>query len=61
MKVIINVNDGSVVELEGSYLVDITELTGADKELWHEWVEFGSGRYAKQIAVSAGTLLTEII
>lgn len=63
MKLLVNVNDGSVVSLEGTYLVVLGE--GKDKgrkqDLYDEWLENGSDRVIAELGATHGKSVDEIL
>ena len=61
MKVIINAYDGTVVDLKGSYLVDLDLVSEEHKPLWEEVLTTNSDRAATALAVLEGIPLVELI
>lgn len=60
-KFIININDGTVVDLEGCVIIDDLDLDDKGKELWDEWNECGSDTVARELGEHAGKNLTRIL
>lgn len=60
-KLIINSNDGTVVEIEGSMIVDLDQLDSKSKMLWAEWLDTGSDTCARDIAERIGKPLLSIL
>lgn len=63
MRLLVNVNDGSVVPLEGTYLVVLGE--GKDKgrkqDLYDEWLDNGSDRVIAELGATHGKSVDEIL
>lgn len=59
--VIINVNDGSVTDLNGSYIVDLDTISDSDKEEWAGWMSNGDDEVARNIAYDYGTPVASLI
>lgn len=60
-KLIINSNDGTVVEIEGSMIVDLDQLDSESKMLWREWLDTGSDTCARDIAERVGKSLRSML
>jgi hypothetical protein len=58
--VLINRHDGTVVELNGTFIVDLDDLPEHGQELWREWCESASDSYAVHLAVDYGFDLSDI-
>jgi len=59
--VLINRHDGTVVELNGTIIVDLDNLPEHGQGLWQEWCESGSDSYAVHLAVEYGAVLSDFI
>lgn len=60
-KLIINSNDGTVVEIEGSMIVDLDQLDSESKMLWAEWLDTGSDTVAREVAERVGKPLLSML
>lgn len=58
---VINALDGTVTELENSYVVNLNTLKPEAKALWEEWLESGSDSFVRDLAIEHGFPLTEIV
>lgn len=58
---VINAVDGTVTELENSYVVNITTLNADAKALWEEWMESGEDSCVTKLAVTYGVALAELV
>lgn len=53
-KIIINLNDGTVCDLDGSVVVDLDTLDDLSKALWQEWQDSGNDTTASELGQSCG-------
>jgi len=62
-RVIVNVNDGSVIPLEGTYLVVLGEGDdkGRKQDLYDEWCEHGSDDIIEELGTKHGKNIDEIL
>ena len=58
---VINAVDGTVTELENSYVVNLTTMPADAKAIWEEWCESGDDSCVKELAVKYGVALAEIV
>jgi len=52
-RVVININDGTVTDLEGCLIVELTDMVSED-ELWLDWLDCGSDSAAIEFAEKYG-------
>lgn len=60
-KFIININDGTVVDLEGCVLVDDLDFDDKAKVMWEEWQVGGNDGDARELGEYAGKNLKRIL
>lgn len=54
-KVIINVEDGTVCDLNSSVVVELKNLDALGQKLWDEWLEGGNDGTASELGTKYGT------
>jgi hypothetical protein len=54
-KVIINVEDGTVCDLNNSVVVELNNLDALGQKLWDEWLEGGNDGTASELGTKYGT------
>lgn len=60
-KIIINIKDGTVVDLHDSVIVDLDKLNDEQKALWNEWEQGGNDGDACELGRQAGKDLYGIL
>lgn len=52
-RVVINIHDGTVTDLDGCLIVELTDMVSED-ELWLDWLEGGNDNDARKFAKKYG-------